>query len=92
MTLRHCEIDVKIGYEVLKPEGWLECASGVKEEEKLPEDVAFRVKETLWEASHSEFASWYDYGQLVRVEIAARISAIQPSERQPDHNYFAKLV
>ena len=54
VTLRYCEIDVKIGYEILKPEGkkW---NGGVKDEEDLPKDVAFRLKETLWEASHSDF-------------------------------------
>ncbi|PPJ58630.1 hypothetical protein CBER1_03506 [Cercospora berteroae] len=54
VTLRYCEIDVEIGYDILKPVGWT--GSG-KVEEELPEDVAFRVKETLWEASHSDFVS-----------------------------------
>ncbi|KAM3423233.1 hypothetical protein BST61_g681 [Cercospora zeina] len=57
VTLRYCEIDVKIGYEILKPVGWIECGSVGDDEEGLPQDVAFRVKETLWEASHSEFVS-----------------------------------
>ncbi|PIA99361.1 hypothetical protein CB0940_02583 [Cercospora beticola] len=57
VTLRYCEIDVKIGYEILKPAGWVECNAGVKDEEGLPEDMAFRARETLWEASHSDFVS-----------------------------------
>ncbi|GIZ46641.1 hypothetical protein CKM354_000976000 [Cercospora kikuchii] len=55
LTLRYCEMDVKIGYEILKP---VESRDGDSDaEEELPEDVAFRIEETLWDASHSEFAS-----------------------------------
>lgn len=55
IILRNSDMGVKIGYEILKPPPSEAYDWNSGAEPGLPKDVAFRVKETLFDANHPDF-------------------------------------